>query len=171
MEHKAEAGRQHRVEAPGDHAPVVDRIGACPVLNGPQLRDVGFLGVVDPFAQGIEEDVRRQTAGEHHGAPEPEAVLGLFIGAAQNDVPDFGKGQVKADQKHAQSDHQIVGAEGVSQEEPDRRQHVGGPRGIDHKKHAQDQNTGQRDHRSGRIQLSFHRFVVHFDASSFCTML
>ena len=69
MEHEAEGYGQHQIKAPGDGAPVEDGIGAGPDLHGSHFRDMGIVGVKDPFAEGVKQDVSGQPGGEHHAAP------------------------------------------------------------------------------------------------------
>ena len=69
VEHEAEGYGQHQIKAPGDGAPVEDGIGAGPDLHGSHFRDMGIVGVKDPFAEGVKQDVSGQPGGEHHAAP------------------------------------------------------------------------------------------------------
>ena len=119
MQHEAEGHRQHQVEGPGNEAPVEQREYSCPLSDGSHLRDVRVCGIHDPLRKGVEQDVRRQSAGEHHGSPGKEVVLRLLIRLSQNDVPVLGKRKEDRYQKHAHTDHKIIESHGISEEEAD----------------------------------------------------
>ena len=117
MEHEAEGDSQHQIEGPGNEAPVKERKNPGPVRDGAQLRQVGTGGVHDPFGEGIEEDIRGETAGEHHAAPGKEGIAGLFMRLAQDDGSAGGQRHDQGNDQDAQAEDQIIGAQGVAKEE------------------------------------------------------
>ena len=155
VQHEAEAGRQHGVETPGDEAPMEERIGAGPVLHRAQLPDVAFLRIGNPLAERIEKNVRRQAAGEDHGAPAEEAVLRLLAGLAERDAADRREGHPERDQQDSEADQQIVDAEFVAQKTADCRERVGGIHRIQNKEQTQNQNGEEGIEGRRGIQISF----------------
>ena len=117
VQHEAERNREHQIKSPGDKTPVEQRENACPLGNGAHLRDVRVRGVHNPLRKGIEQNIRRQTAGEHHGAPCEEVVLRLLAGLSQHNVPVFGHREENRDNQDSQSDYQIIETHRVSKEE------------------------------------------------------
>ena len=122
MEHEAEGRSQHQIEGPGDQTPVKQREHPGPGPVAAQLGNVGIHRIEDPLGEGIEQDVRSQTGGEHHGAPGEEAVLGLLLLSAQHDAAEPGTGNVQRQQEKTQADDQIVNAEGIAQHKADMAQ-------------------------------------------------
>ena len=137
MEHKAEGHRQHQIEAPGDEAPMEQGVHPRPVLNRPHFRQMGVRGVKHPLGEGIEENIRCQAAGEHHGAPGEEGIFRLFIGLSQNDLAVLGEGQEQGQSENTQADDEIIQAEGVPEKEPDLAQDRIGLLRQEEKQHTQ----------------------------------
>ena len=123
MQHKAEGCRQHQIKGPGNETPVKQRKYPRPRLHGAQLCDMGIGGIHDPLGEGIEQNIRRQTAGEHHAAPSEEGVLRLFLGASQHDIAVFGSTQVYGHKENAQPRHNVEGSQRVAEKEPHLSQH------------------------------------------------
>ncbi len=118
MDHETEGDGQDDVEAPGNGAPVKQRVGAGPVLLGTHFQNMGFIGVEHPLAQGIEQDVRGQTCGEHHGAPAEGGIL-RFVRVAQADFAEAGKTHVQGADEGPQPQDQVIAAQLVAQEKAD----------------------------------------------------
>ena len=151
MEHEAEGHRQSHVEAPGDGSPVEQGIYGCPVLDAAHVGDVGLRGVEHPLAEGVEEDVRGQAGGEHHGSPFKIGILG-FVQVAQADGAVPGKGHVQGAEEDAQADDQVVGSEGVPQKEADGFQGVGGCLRGGHEQDAEQYHTQEWNQGDGIVQ-------------------
>jgi hypothetical protein len=78
-----------------------------------------FLRVVDPFTEGIEQEIRCEAAGEYHGAPFPELEFRLCILSAQTDLADPGIRDPDGYDQNTETDDQIVGSKGVSEKSAD----------------------------------------------------
>ena len=111
MLHEAEGRRQHQIEAPGNGAPVEQRIGAGPVLGAAERQDMGILRIENPLTEGIEQNVCREPRCKHHGAPGEKAVLRLLLRCAQYDAADRRKCDIEGQEKNSETDQQVIHAE------------------------------------------------------------
>ncbi len=145
MEHKAECHGQHHVETPGDRPPVKQGVGGSPVLHFSHLGDAGFSRVEDPLAQGVEQDVRRQPGGKHHGTPLEGGILRFFI-CAQANSPIGGKRDVQGAQEDPKSHEKVAASKLIPQEIADGCHHPSRRFGDCEKQDAQKQDSDKRDH-------------------------
>ena len=161
MEHEAEGRCQHQIEPPGDKAPVEQREHPRPFLNAAQLLNVGVGGVENPLREGVEKDIRRQAAGEHHGTPGEKRVFRLLARVPQDDVPVLGAGDEQGQKKDSQPDDQVVGPEGVAEKEADLAQHGVGLFRHEEEDDAQRHDDPQRHQRDHPVNFFSGQFWLH----------
>ena len=172
MQHEAEAGRQHGVKAPGDEAPVEQRVGAGPELQVPESENMFLLRVGNPLAEGVKQDVRRQAAGKHHCPPGEKFVLWFLSGLAEDDAADGRKAHPQGHRQHAESDDQVVKPQFIPQEAADGAERIRGADRVQDEEQAQHKDGQEGVYRCCRVdapetgfQILVHSFSISFAAS------
>ena len=164
MKHESERHREYQIEGPWNKAPVKQRENACPLRDRSHLRDVRIRRVHDPLRKRIEQNVRRQTAGEHHGTPGKEIVLRLLIRLSQHNIPVLGERKEQRHQQHSHADHKVIQSHRIAEEEAHLRNHsirlLRENKQIHRQRHDQNERH-QCDHPVDSLAVSSYHVIAH----------